>query len=140
MLSAAAAADLRSLTVVDLHDLLVEAAQTDLWLASVMPKRRIASYWPEVKQDWLAYPPERTAQPRLIASPKQLDNYELVAELLQLVEVKQRRLLWACAVSAVRRTTPAWSKLGRILGMDRRTVRRRYEDGLVQLWHAIKSR
>lgn len=115
-----------------IHRLFVEAAETERRLPRALSKVT-TTYWPDYKAEWLSYPDE-TTRVRLQATTLQVTRYERAIELAGLLETEQRRIVWAVVFSAARRHRgPAWTKIGRLLGVDRRQVRRRYEAALTDL-------
>jgi len=118
--------------IAPLHRLLVEAAETERKLPAAM-RRVTTTYWPDYKAEWLSYADE-TTRVRLQATTEQVTKYERAVRIVPLLPANQRRLVWAVAFSAAdRQRGPAWAKLGRILGIDRRRVKRDYEDALRDL-------
>tara|TARA_R110002020_G_scaffold93973_9_gene226565 strand:+ start:991 stop:1395 length:405 start_codon:yes stop_codon:yes gene_type:complete len=115
-----------------LHRLFVEAAETEHRLPRAMAKVT-TTYWPDYKAEWLSYADD-TTQVRLQATRQQVSRYNRAIELAGLLQPEQRRIVWAVAFSAARRHRgPAWTKLGRLLNIDRRQVRSRYEAALSEL-------
>jgi len=91
------------------------------------------SYWPEVMPDWMAYA-DGDAVPRLApASTHQVDDYDLTLRIvLSQPDNDQRRLMWACAHSAVfRQRGIAWRRIAKIRHCNARKVKRDYEAALV---------
>ncbi len=116
----------------ELHRLLVEAAVTERRLPRAMAKVT-TTYWPDYKAEWLSYADE-TTRVRLQATTQQVTRYERAIVIVGLLPAGSRRLVWAVAFSAAgRHRGPAWSKIGRMLGIDRRLVRRKYEAALLDL-------
>ena len=115
-----------------LHRLFVEAAQTESKLPAAI-RKSTTTYWPDYKAEWLSYADE-TTRVRLQATTQQVSRYERAIELAGLLQAEQRRIVWACAFSSARRHRgPAWTKIGRLLGIDRRRVRQQYEAALLDL-------
>ena len=124
-------------TATDLHDLFIEAATTERWLPAAKQRARL-TWWPEMQAEWLSYADE-TTRVKLTPSAKQIDRYHLAIEFSSLLEDRERKLVWAVAFSAARRSRgPQWKKLGRMMGLDRRTVESRYTNALVALSLQIK--
>ena len=118
--------------IAPLHKLLVEAAETERRLPAAM-RRVTTTYWPDYRAEWLSYADD-TTRVRLQATTAQVTRYERAISIVTLLPTKSRRLVWAVAFSAAdRQRGPAWSKLGRLLGIDRRRVKRDYEDALRDL-------
>ena len=117
-------------TAVDLHDLFLEAAETERWLPSAKQKAR-TTWWPEMQAEWLSYADEET-RVRLTPTADQIDRYYLAITLSADLAGSDRKLVWAVAFSAARRSRgPQWRKLGKLMGIDRRTVEARYAKALV---------
>ena len=118
--------------IAPLHKLLVEAAETERRLPAAM-RKVTTTYWPDYKAEWLSYADEHT-RVRLQATTAQITKYERAISIVTLLPNQSRRLVWAVAFSAAdRQRGPAWSKLGRLLGIDRRRVKRDYEEALRDL-------
>ncbi len=125
------------LSAADLHDLFVEAATTERWLPAQKQRARL-TWWPEMQAEWLSYA-DPTTKVRLTPTAEQIDRYHMAIELSSYLEDRDRRLVWAVAFSAARRSRgPQWKKLGRMMGIDRRTVESRYVTALVELGLRIK--
>ena len=122
----------RGLTVIELHDLFLEAAVTERWLPAAKQKAR-TTWWPEMRAEWLSYADEET-QIRLTPSADQVDRYFLAIQLSSFLADTERKLVWAVALSASKRSRgPRWKKLGKMMGLDPRTVESRYTTALVKL-------
>ena len=130
--------DREKLTLVALHTSLVEAAETERLLPPATRKQKMAT-WPEYPSEWTAYGYTETEARRPKPTPKQIDEWGwMVQTMLRLPDADNRKLMWAVAHSAAFRDRgPAWKKLGRILHCDHRTVKRRYEGALADLWMLI---
>jgi hypothetical protein len=119
-------------TAPELHDLFLEAAETERWLPSDKQRSR-TSWWPAMQAEWLAYA-DPTTTVRLTPSAKQLDRYYLAIALSARLNNEDRRLIWAVAFSAVQRARgPQWKRIGKLMGIDRRTVNTRYLNAIVSL-------
>ena len=124
--------------MLQLHDWLLEAAETERRLPPA-PRRQVYSSWPDVLPEWLDY-----VQPAPMGLAKathdQVDRYDrMTGWVLMLPKASDRTLLWAAAHSAAfRQRGPRWSKLARLMHCDARTVRRRYQDALINLWLFVK--
>ena len=119
-----------------LHDVLIEAAETERRLPAALPRYR-GSYWPEPYPEWLSYADETTEVKLGAATSQQVTRYDAIAkQLLNMPSVDDRRLLWAVAhAGAFRSRGPSWVKVGKYLHCDRRTAKRRYEGALINLWY-----
>ncbi len=123
----------------NLHDLLIEAAETERRLPPVARKQKLAS-WPDYKHDWLAYADETTQNKLAKATAKQVDLYEkIIFAICQLPSVEDRLLLWATAHSAAFRVRgPAWSRLAKLKHTNRQTIKEYYKQSLCRLYYSIK--
>lgn len=123
-------------SIVELHDWLIEAAETERRLPAALPRYR-GSWWPEVLTDWMSYADETTTVRLGPATSEQVTRYDTIAEQLLEQHVDDRRLLWATAHSgAFRKRGPSWVKVAKYLHCNRRTAKRRYEAALIGLWYA----
>ena len=114
------------------------AAETERKMPGVMRKRYKVA-WPDYPSEWSAYG-YSDAEVRLgPASAGEVSEYDRVIEALLLLG-EDARLVWAVGVSAARRARgPAWTQLGKMLGMHPRTVKRRFERSLLELWYKINA-
>ena len=126
-------------SIAALHDSLLEAAETERRLPPAMRKQKLAS-WPEYKADWLAYADEITQVGLGKATARQITDYDaMLAAIVQISAVEDRRLLWATAHSAAfRRRGPAWKKLAKLMHTNSRNVKARYEQALVRLYYCLR--
>ena len=116
----------------ELHQLLLEAAETERRLPAAMMRPR-GSYWPETLPDWMAYA-DAEAVPRLgPASTRQVDDYDLCLRVVTSQPCDDaRRLMWACAHSACfRQRGIAWRRIAKIRHCSAQRVKRDYERALV---------
>ena len=122
----------RRLTAPELHDLLLEAAETDRRLPAALRKTP-GAWWPEIAHDWMAYPDAITTTRLPRATAEQISNYDFIHEVVANVpDASDRVLLWAVAASAaLRQRGPAWTRIARIQHTDRRRVKSVYEAVLV---------
>tara|TARA_R100000995_G_C3453052_1_gene109146 strand:+ start:264 stop:656 length:393 start_codon:yes stop_codon:yes gene_type:complete len=129
---------MRNITLAALHDLLIEAAETERMLPPAIRKQKLAT-WPDSPDEWTAYGYTDAETRRPKPSPKQIDEWsEMLQTLLRLPDADDRKLMWAVAHSAAfRERGPAWKKLAKILHCDYRTVKRKYENALTDLWFII---
>ena len=105
---------------------------TERWLPAARQKAR-TTWWPEMRAEWLSYADEET-RIRMTPSAEQVDCYYLAISLSADLADQERKLVWAVAFSAARRSRgPQWRKLGRMMGLYPRTVESRYTTALVEL-------
>ena len=118
----------RTITAVGLHDLLLEAGETDRRLAPAF-RRTPGSWWPQTLPDWITLPPSSTKLRLPPATAEQIANYDFVHEVVAGVpEASDRVLLWAVAASAAfRHRGPAWTRIAKTRHADRRRVKSVYE-------------
>jgi hypothetical protein len=126
-------------SIAALHDSLLEAAETERRLPPAMRKQKLAS-WPEYKHEWLAYANEVTQVGLGKATARQITDYDaMLAAIMQISAVEDRRLLWAAAHSAAfRRRGPAWKKLAKLMHTNSRNVKAMYEKALVRLYYCLR--
>ena len=127
-------------SIAALHDSLLEAAETERRLPRAVRKQKLAS-WPEYKHEWLAYANEVTQVGLGKATARQITDYDaMLAAIMQISAVEDRRLLWAAAHSAAfRRRGPAWKKLAKLMHINRRTAKQRYEQALIKLFYVYQK-
>ena len=115
-----------------LHDLLLEAAETERRLPAALPRTN-GSFWPVMQPDWMAYADEDEAPRISPANTRQVTEYDFTIQVvLNQPDADYRKLMWACAHSAVfRQRGIAWRKLARIRRCDPRKVKRDYEKALL---------
>ena len=122
-----------------LDNLLAEACETEKMMPSVRVKQKL-THWMDYKTEWTAYGYGKGKSRLPKPTPKQIDRYDLVLELLaEHCTLEERQLIWAVNHSgAFRDRGPQWSKIGKILHINYRTVKRRYMDALYKLWYTLK--
>lgn len=124
--------------LIDLHDMLIRAAETERALPAAIRKQKMAS-WPEYPNEWTAYAysdvEPRLPRPTSVA----IDEYGYAIDLvLSVPDRDDRQLLWATAHSAAYRDRgPSWRLIGKVLHVDPRTAKRRYETALLSLWYLV---
>ena len=126
-------------SIADLHDLLIEAAETERRLPPALRRQKLAS-WPDYQHDWLSYASEKTATSLARATAKQISRYEnLLGAVCSMQTSEDRRLIWATAHSgAFRQRGVAWTKLARQRQMHRQTVKDHYQQALCRLYYSVK--
>jgi hypothetical protein len=125
------------MTADDLHQLFLEAAQTEAWMPAAKQRAR-ASFWPEMSAEWLSYADPET-RVRLTPSSEQIDRYDLAITLSLTLEDRDRQLIWAVAYSAVNRVKPHYARIAKQRHVDRRTIKRQYMAALVALSHRLEN-
>ena len=122
----------RTITAPKLHDLLLEAAETDRRLPTALRKTP-GAWWPEMLPEWMAYPNATTTTRLPRATAEQISNYDCIHEVVASVpDASDRVLLWAVAASAAfRHRGPSWTRIAKIQHSDRRRVKSVYEAVLV---------
>ena len=69
---------------------------------------------------------------KLRANPKQMTCWELAIDLLLLIDLEQRRLIWGRAMRF------SWVALGRKFGVHRTTAKKRYMTALIHMEQQAK--
>ena len=131
--------DLLKMTVEDFNELFMEAAQTERSMPGVFRKQKLAS-WPDYVQSWSSYGWSDVEQVRIQPTAAQVDRLDFALDLGLRMGKDDRKLVWAAAHSAVgRERGPQWTKLGKMLGRSRRSVKSDYIAALVRLTWIIKK-
>lgn len=122
----------------ELHDMLVEAAETERRLPPVIRKTKMAS-WPDYPLDWHGYGWSQQGEVMLKPTAEQISNMDWVVERVLKLEQRDRQIVWAAAHSAAfRRRGPQWTRIRKILGLnDPRIVKKMYKDALIKLWYQL---
>lgn len=127
---------LRDMDMPGLADLFMEAAETNRAMPPATRKRKLTS-WPEYSHDWLSYADDET-HVTIRPSTEQVTRWEQAIYISRELPELDRRLIWLVSISAAyRERGPNWRRLGRLLHMDGRTVKRRYKDALLALYYRI---
>ena len=86
-----------------------------------------------MQPDWMAYADEDEAPRISPANTRQVTEYDFtILVVLNQPDPDTRKLMWACAHSAVfRQRGIAWRRLGKIRRCDARKVKRDYEAALL---------
>ena len=125
------------LSVAELHDLLVEAAETERRLPPANRKPS-TTWWPDTLPEWLSYPDPSQRISLARGTAEQIGRYDVIFALVLRSPRQDRELVWAVAHSAALRVRPRWAKVARLLHSDRRKIKRMYFKALydlVQLWN-----
>ena len=127
-------------SLTELHDCLVEAAETERRLPAALRKQKLAS-WVDIQPEWLAYADTNKHNTLGRASARQIARYdEILLSIATLKHTEDRLLLWRVAHSAAfKRRGPPWLKLSKLMHCDRRTVKARYQDALIRWYYHRKQ-
>lgn len=121
-----------------LDKLFREAARTETFFPTDSPKR-IKAAWVETKKDWHAYGWDKSARVRLQPTQKQIDRYDQALMLGLKLPEYERRLVWGASISARKSSRgPQWTRIGDMLGKDRRTIKNEYYGALRLLSRQVK--
>jgi hypothetical protein len=122
----------------ELHDMLIEAAETERRLPPVIRKQKMAS-WPDYPTEWSGYGWTQQGAVLLKPTAEQIDRLDVVMDAVLRLEQDERQILWACAHSAAfRQRGIQWTRIRKILGLnDPRTVKSNYRKALIKLWYII---
>lgn len=122
----------------ELHDMLIEAAETERRLPPAVRKQKMAS-WPDYPLDWHGYGWTQQGEVILRPTSVQISDMDWIVERVIKLDQDDRRIIWAAAHSAAfRQRGPQWTRIKKILGLnDPRIVKRRYQDALVKLWYQL---
>lgn len=122
----------------ELHDMLIEAAETERRLPPAVRKQKMAS-WPDYPLDWHGYGWTQQGEVILRPTSEQISDMDWIVERVIKLDQDDRRIIWAAAHSAAfRQRGPQWTRIKKILGLsDPRIVKRRYQDALVKLWYQL---
>ncbi len=122
----------------ELHDMLIEAAETERRLPPAVRKQKMAS-WPDYPLDWHGYGWTQQGEVILRPTSEQISDMDWIVERVIKLDQDDRRIIWAAAHSAAfRQRGPQWTRIKKILGLnDPRIVKRRYKDALVKLWYQL---
>ena len=124
------------LSVEKLHDLFLEAAETDRRMPPAVRKAKMAS-WVEYPMDWHGYGWTQQGVTHLKPTSQQIDNFDKALALTFKMPELDRKIVWAVAHSAAFRDQGAkWTQIARLLSLnDPRIVKRRYQDALIELFY-----
>ena len=122
--------------VAGMAGLFFEACETERRLPSAR-RMSVKSCWPDYPDDPSLSFGYNDVETRLArASPRQISRYDMALDLGMLLEVRDRKLVWASAHSAVRRQRgPHWKKIGKMLGMHPETAKRKFDRAMLELWY-----
>ena len=127
---------LRGMDMPGLDHLFAEAAETNRAMPPYKRRQKLSS-WPEYSHDWLSYADDET-HVTIRPSAEQVTRWEQAIYVSRELPELDRRLIWMVSISAAyRERGPNWRRLGRLLHMDARTVKRRYKDALLALYYRI---
>ena len=122
----------------DLNELFFQAAKTERKLPRAYDLRA-KGCWPAYADDpELAYGYNDAVLTVGGANTQEIGDYDQALDMTQIMDDSDRKLVWAVAHSAARRTRgPAWTKIGKLTGMHAQTVKRRFEQAIMELWYKI---
>jgi len=122
----------------DLIELFFQAAKTERKLPRAYDLRA-KGCWPTYADDpELAYGYNDAVLTVGGANTQEIGDYDQALDMTQIMDDSDRKLVWAVAHSAARRTRgPAWTKIGKLTGMHAQTVKRRFEQAIMELWYKI---
>ena len=123
----------------DLHDLLVEAAETERRLPRAIGRKQI-TWWPTIARDrdWLAYADDESQTRLEPATASQVTRYDwLLDAIMVLPNAYDRKVLWSTAYASAFRSRTPWLKISRRYNCDRRTIKRHYELALLSLFVSL---
>ena len=128
--------EVNSLT--QLHDWLIEAAETERRLPPARRKQATGS-WPDYLPGWMAYADTQKHNTLGKAPSEQIDRYDkILLSIAAMHDLDDRQLLWGVAHSAAfKKRGPAWLKLAKLMHCDRRTVKSRYQEALIRLYYRV---
>jgi len=123
--------------VAGLGQFFLKAADTERRMPNVRAFGSLKSCWPEFQADVnLAFGYNEVKVRLAAASPTEISHYELALDVALAMPVDDRRIVWAVAHSAAKRQRgPAWSKVGRVMGIHPSTVKRQFERAILTLWY-----
>jgi|TARA_A100000171_G_C2072636_1_gene115498 hypothetical protein len=118
------------ITEEDLDQLYYDAFLTDQRLPNAMRKQKL-TFWMDMNRiDWLNY---GDSEPKISLSPRSISRWELALQLIQLIKDEEdRKIIW------LRSKRLSWSKIGRQTALDRRKVKNKYSEILMNILAKIK--
>ena len=123
----------------DLHDLLVEAAETERRMPRAVGRKQV-TWWPTIARDrdWLAYADAASRTKLEPATASQVTRYDwLLDAIMVLPDDYDRKVLWSTAYASAFRSRTPWLKISRRYNCDRRTIKRHYELALLSLFVSL---
>tara|TARA_R100001591_G_scaffold117204_1_gene136075 strand:- start:42 stop:464 length:423 start_codon:yes stop_codon:yes gene_type:complete len=115
----------------DLDQLYYDAFRTDERLPNAIRKQKL-TFWMEMNRvDWLNYGDNEI---KISITPRNISRWELALKLIQLINNEDdRKLIW------LRGKRLSWSKIGRMIALDRRKVKNKYSELLMTIIARIKQ-
>jgi len=115
----------------DLDQLYYDAFRTDERLPNAIRKQKL-TFWMEMNRvDWLNY---GDSEVKISITPRNISRWELALKLIQLINNEDdRKLIW------LRGKRLSWSKIGRMIALDRRKVKNKYSELLMTIIARIKQ-
>ena len=119
------------ITEQDLDQLYYDAFRTDERLPNAIRKQKL-TFWMEMNRvDWLNY---GDSELKISITPRNISRWELALKLIQLINnADDRKLIW------LRGKRLSWSKIGRMIALDRRKVKNKYSELLMTIIARIKQ-
>ena len=107
----------------DLDQLYYDAFLTDQRLPNAIRRQKL-TFWLEMNRvDWLNY---GDSEPKISLSPRSISRWELALQLIQLINNEDdRKIIW------LRGKRLSWSKIGRLIALDRRKAKNKYSELLM---------
>ena len=114
----------------DLDQLYYDAFLTDQRLPSATRKQKL-TFWMDMNRvDWLNYGTEVT---KISISPRSISRWELAIKLIQLLDNEDdRKIVW------LRGERLSWSKISRLVAMERRKLKNKHSELLMTIIAKIK--
>ena len=114
----------------DLDQLYYDAFLTDQRLPNAIRRQKL-TFWLEMNRvDWLNY---GDSEPKISLSPRSISRWELALQLIQLINNEDdRKIIW------LRGKRLSWSKIGRLIALDRRKAKNKYSELLMLIITKIK--
>lgn len=122
---------MRIITPEDLDTLFYDAFLTDQRLPAPYRKQKLTMQLDMNRIDWLNYVDDNPNS--LPPTARSISRWELALELVQLIKREEdRQLIW------LRGKRLSWSKMGRLIGIDRRKVKLKHSELMMTILILIK--
>jgi len=114
----------------DLDQLYYDAFLTDRRLPNAIRKQKLTFWFDMNRIDWLNY---GDTEVKIPPTARSISRWELALKLIQFIENEdERRIIW------YRGNRLSWSKIGRLVGLERRKVKNKYSELLMVIIINIK--